>query len=148
LVVIGLNHALAGGLIGYYVPLPAALPLAVASHFILDALPHYGLPYAERERSKFWKRFFTADFFLAASLMAIPIASHNYPMLICGIAAVLPDFVWVLHVIKKKTFDLGEHEGWYRKWHAKIQRYERPWGIWVELPLVAALFYWVWRVSF
>lgn len=145
---IGFNHALAGGLVGYLLPVPAAIPVAIASHFILDMLPHYGLPYKDRDHSKLWKPLFTVDFFAAASLMAIPITTHNYGMLICGVLAVLPDFVWVAHVAKKRTFNLGEHTNWYTKWHAGIQRYERPWGIWVELPLAALLFYAVWHVSY
>lgn len=145
---IGFNHALTGGLVGYFLPLPVAVPVAVASHFILDMFPHYGLPYADRDHSKLWKPLFITDFLLAASLMIIPISIGNYPMLICGALAVLPDFVWVAHVVRKRTFNLGNHTNWYTKWHAGIQRYERPWGIWVELPVAALLFSLVWHVSY
>ena len=145
---IGFNHAIVGGLIGYALPLPVAVPAAIASHFLLDALPHYGLPYKLRDRSRIWKPFFIFDFFATACLIIVPVTTHNYGMLICGVLAVLPDFVWVTHVIRKRTFDLGEHKNWYTKYHAKIQRCERPWGIWIELPLAAILFYFLWKVSY
>lgn len=145
---IGFNHALVGGLIGYALPLPVAAPAAVVSHFLLDMLPHYGLPYKLRDRSKLWKPLFIADFIATAALIIIPVSIQNYPMLICGVLAVLPDFVWVMHFIKKRTFDLGEHTNWYTKYHAKIQRYERPWGVWVEMPLAAFLFYVLWQISY
>ena len=64
----GLNHGLVGGLIGKLVPLPIALPLALASHFILDTLPHYGIEQSERDKSKFWKVFFTIDAFATLEL--------------------------------------------------------------------------------
>lgn len=53
------NHALTGTAIGLLVGVPIfALPFAFASHFILDALPHYGA--ADREKaikSKGFKRY-------------------------------------------------------------------------------------------
>ncbi len=90
---IGFNHALVGGLIGRFLPFPIALPLAVASHFCLDALPHYGLPNKNRDHSKAWRYIFIGDFIATACLIVIPIPSHRWAMLSCGVSAVLPDFV-------------------------------------------------------
>jgi len=37
------NHILAGAIIGAVIKEPAlALPIAFASHFVMDALPHFG----------------------------------------------------------------------------------------------------------
>jgi len=47
---IGFNHAAVGGFIGKFLPLPIALPLALASHFVLYALPHYGVPHSRRNK--------------------------------------------------------------------------------------------------
>ncbi len=138
---IGFNHALVGALIGKVLPLPLALPVAIASHFVLDALPHYGLPHKQRDRSKVWKIVFTIDFFATAALIIPAVATHHYAMLACGVAAVLPDFVWVGKFIKNKSFDMSNTGNWYTKWHAGIQHYERPWGVWVELSLVCVLSY-------
>ena len=39
------NHVLSGALIGYLVPGPAAgFALGVVSHFVLDIVPHWGVP--------------------------------------------------------------------------------------------------------
>ncbi|QQS18487.1 hypothetical protein IPL68_08015 [Candidatus Saccharibacteria bacterium] len=65
---IGFNHALVGGLIGKFVPWPIGVPLALASHFALDMLPHYGIDHAKRDSSRFWKIFFTIDFFATLGL--------------------------------------------------------------------------------
>jgi hypothetical protein len=143
---IGFNHALAGALIGAYLPLPAALPVALASHFVLDALPHYGLPHENRDVSPAWRAIFITDFIATACLIALPASRGRYAMLACGIMAVIPDFVWVIRVIRDRSFDLSNNLSWFTKWHAGIQRYERPWGIWIELPLAAILFYFVWQV--
>ena len=138
---IGFNHALAGGLIGKFLPWPVAIPAAVASHFILDMLPHYGIPPEQRDRSKFWKIFFTIDFFATLSLAFWAIANHHYAMYVAGQLAVLPDFVWVAHVVRKRSFNFSKTKSRYEQWHMRIQHYELPGGLWIELPLAAVLFY-------
>jgi len=55
---IGFNHGLVGGFIGAHMAWPLGVPLALASHFVLDALPHYGIPHNTRDTSRFWKVFF------------------------------------------------------------------------------------------
>lgn len=140
---IGFNHALTGGLIGKFLPLPIAIPLALASHFILDMLPHYGIPHAARDDSVFWKWFFTVDFSASLGLAAWAIYYHHWAMYVCGQIAVLPDFVWVAQVIRNRSFDLRGSKTRYEKWHIRIQRFEFPAGIWIELPLAAVLFYFV-----
>ena len=137
----GLIHSLTGGLIARFLPLPIALPLALASHFALDALPHYGIPQADRDRSKLWKVFFTVDALAAFGIAVYAVAEHHYAMFLGGLIAVLPDFLWVARVVKTRSFDLSHHGNWFTRWHAKIQIFERPWGIWIELPLAATLFY-------
>jgi hypothetical protein len=139
----GTNHALAGGLLAKYLPLPLALPLALVSHFFLDALPHYGLPNKKRNKSTFWKVFFVCDFIVAFSFAVLQISFHHYAIFLGGLVALVPDFVWVSRVAKSKSFDLSHNQHWFTTWHARIQRYERPWGLWVETPLAIVLFYFV-----
>ncbi|TAH33991.1 hypothetical protein EYC59_04200 [Candidatus Saccharibacteria bacterium] len=138
---IGFNHALTGGLIATLVPWPLAIPLALASHFLLDMLPHYGIPHQQRDKSKFWKWFFTVDFFATLGLAVWAIANQHYAMYFAGQVAVLPDFVWVAHVVRHRSFELHHSKSRYAAWHKRIQHYERPWGLWVEIPLAAVLFY-------
>jgi hypothetical protein len=141
----GFNHAASGGLIGRFLPLPIAIPLAFISHFALDSLPHYGIPHSKRDRSLRWRIFSIADFIATVGLAALAISWHKYAMLACGFVACSPDFFWVARVIKTKSFDLSKNRSKFTKWHVKIQRLERPWGIWLEMPLSVVLFYFVWH---
>lgn len=69
-------------------------------------------------------------------------------MLACGLIASSPDFMWIARVIRTKPFDLSHNQTKFTKWHVRIQRFERPWGIWLEMPLSAMLFYLVWRFGY
>ncbi len=138
---IGFNHGLTGGLIARFLPLPIALPLALASHFLLDMLPHYGIDHKQRDRSKFWKIFFTIDVLATFGLAMYAIIDRHYAMFLGGLAGVIPDFLWVGKVVRTRSFDLSQHGNWFTRWHASIQKLERPWGLWIELPLACILFY-------
>lgn len=138
---IGFNHGLTGGLIAYAFPLPLAIPLAFASHFLLDLLPHYGIPHNKRDRSIFWKVFFIIDALATLGLAIFAIANNHYAMFLGGLAATMPDYLWVGHVIRTGSFDLRSGGNKFTKWHMKIQWFERPWGLWIELPLAIMLFY-------
>jgi hypothetical protein len=138
---IGFNHALTGALVARLLPLPLALPVALASHFVLDALPHYGISQKQRDTSRFWKVFFTCDALVTLGLALYAILGHHYALLLGGLVGVIPDFLWVGRVIKNKSFDLSNNTNWFTRWHAAIQKFERPWGLWIELPLAAMLFY-------
>jgi hypothetical protein len=138
---IGFNHAAVGGFIVKVLPLPLALPAALASHFLLDMLPHYGIPHKKRDRY-FWRIFTTIDFIVAwGYLGGISLGRHHYAVFLCGVVAASPDFIWVARVIRTRSFNLSKNKSWFTKWHASIQRYERPWGIYIEVPLAAVLGY-------
>lgn len=133
---------------GKYLPWPIAIPLAIASHFVLDALPHYGIDHKTRDSKKFWKVFTISDTLLTAALAAWAIYYHHYAMFLSGLAAVMPDFVWVAHVLRNKSFDFSSYEHWFARWHAEIQRYEFPGGIWIEVPFAIILYYFViWQTA-
>jgi hypothetical protein len=122
-------------------PLPIALPLAFASHFVLDALPHYGIPHKHRDLSSVWKIFTGFDFILAWLFIGgLSLYLHRYDIFLCGLVAASPDFVWVYRIIRSKSYKLDSHHSKFSAWHAKIQRYERPWGIFIEVPLAILLF--------
>jgi hypothetical protein len=140
---IGFNHALAGGIISKILPLPLAIPAAFLSHFILDMMPHYGIPYKQRDKVWLWKAVFITDFFATLGFAVWAINTHHYAMFACGLAAVCPDFIWVVRVIKNRSFNLGRHKSWFAKFHASIQHFERPWGIYIEIPFAVVMFYFV-----
>lgn len=103
------NHAVTGALIGLIIGQPElALPLAFLSHFVCDAIPHYG-----NEKSKTWsksfKRMLTIDGALCIALVAI--LAVNQPIhwllaVICAFVATSPDFYW----LPKYLYGLRHHQ--------------------------------------
>jgi membrane-bound metal-dependent hydrolase YbcI (DUF457 family) len=138
------NHVLAGAVVALAVKQPAlAIPLAVLSHFLLDALPHYGFESGTIFEHSKHKRSLTQlitpvdgglaivillwlGFFLDASV-------PNLLIVICAFAAYVPDILWLPTFIKELRTHVWEPRGWFLKLHQKIQWRERPWGIYVEL---------------
>lgn len=141
----GFNHAASGGLIGALLPLPLAIPAALISHFVLDSLPHYGIPNHHRDHTTFWKVFTTLDVLAALGLGILALSWHRYAMFACGFIACSPDYIWLARIAKTRSFNLSNNQNWFTKWHVKIQRYERPWGIWIELPVSVILFCYCWH---
>jgi hypothetical protein len=142
----GYNHAATGMLIGAALPFPLSIPVAIVSHFALDTLPHYGIPQKHRDVSKFWRVFFIIDFFVAWGLGIFALIHHQPALFWAGLAACSPDFFWVGRILKTRSFDLSRNETRFTQWHAGIQRFERPWGLWVELPfsvLMSCLVGWI-----
>lgn len=139
------NHLLAGALIVMAIKNPyVALPLALLSHFALDALPHYGY---NRKGFDTWLRhrlsfFVTAADFVAVILVLAVIISNSYWMaLFGGLLAVTPDVVWVYHYIKYERKNLTARYGLLSRLHISIQWCERPWGFVVEFFVFVAMFY-------
>lgn len=131
------NHALAGALIGLTVPSPVvAMPLALASHFIVDALPHFGNGNDDARQSWF-KRFLLLDAILCGLIVALLAfyQPHNWLVAaICAFLATSPDFMWVNEY---KRAQLGKHPVAHQKgvlrFHAWIQWFERPIGSLTEV---------------
>lgn len=141
----GFNHAAVGGLLAVALPLPLAIPAAFISHFVLDMLPHYGIPQHRRDKSWFWRIFGTTDF-LAVIFLIVGLSVFSWQrldVLLCALIAVSPDFVWVVRIIANRSFDLSNNQSWFTKMHVRIQRFERPWGVYIEVPLAIALFAWL-----
>ena len=136
-----MNHSLVGGILGATLPLPIAIPAAFASHFVLDALPHFGVEHGKHGVSPAWKWVHIGDALGTVGLGVWALASHHYAMFAGGFAAVSPDFVWIQRYIADRTFNMNNNMHWFTRWHDGIQRWERPWGMAIELPLAAALLY-------
>ncbi|MCL5093761.1 MAG: hypothetical protein M1355_01375 [Patescibacteria group bacterium] len=124
------NHTLVASAIAVSFPEPSlVVPLAFGSHFILDALPHYGLKIGNNRK----KHGITGAI---DALIAISIAiffCFLFPqkillILLASFFAALPDLnqvLWVFTGIKwpKKYWDF----------HEAIQRYESKKGILIEI---------------
>ncbi len=133
----GFNHLATGAAIAVIAHSPAvALPAALASHFILDALPHYGVDHHDPEHSRFFWRVISID--LAASILltiSIVWLTRSWLFVGCMLAAISPDFVWFakfgLDRLRNQPFALPKDL--FSRLHKNIQWGERSWGWGVEL---------------
>ncbi len=136
------NHVVAGALIATAVANPlAAVPLAFASHFVLDMLPHYG-----ENGTKSWlgRNFnhvlFTDAAITSAVLLGLILLqpANILLILVCGIIAVLPDLVWLPYYmadLRQQPLEQGPFAR-FSKW---IQWGETPKGIYIEILFFALL---------
>lgn len=120
----GFNHTLAGCIIAVIVPAPLAPFVAFASHFVLDATPHFGRSHRFVPYNKDFIRFLVVDGLLCVAALVFSISRFPHLwwlMIICAAAATLPDFMWLLkHRVKWLN-------GFFRFAHW-IQWGERPWA--------------------
>lgn len=139
------NHVLAGALIGVVIKEPAlALPAALASHFLLDALPHFGFKnWSERIKyKKLMKTILLIDGILL--LLAITQLIHlnpNWIVFACAALAVSPDLVWIYRYIIPERFGSKEPSrgNFITRFHAGIQIGEFRYGFIIEYITFAAL---------
>jgi hypothetical protein len=126
------NHGLSGALIASVLPLPIALPVAFASHFILDSLPHYGITKNQRNKSQIYRLIVTGDIMVALTGLLGMAVLHKWNMEAGAWVAWSPDLLWVIYYFThNKTLQINPQNK-FMKFHLVIQRYERPWGIIVE----------------
>ena len=141
-----INHALTGALIGLTVSEPAmALPAALASHYVLDMIPHHGAakPDVKSLRSKYFKLSLIVDAILCAVLVGILARYHPLHWLlaaVCAFVAASPDFISY-----RRYRAAQNHRSWrpnlYENFAHRIQWFEHPIGAAVEVAwLLAAWF--------
>lgn len=139
------NHLLAGSVLALAIHQPVlALPLAYASHFIMDAIPHFGYPgghnfieavrIASKHRLSYYFSIVTAVTFIA--VFAILIVNNLWLAIIGGLIAVSPDALMFLNYMlfeRKGRMPRGPKLYLYLnlKLHGKIQN-ERPQYIYIE----------------
>lgn len=140
------NHMLAGALIGAVIREPmVALPIALLSHFALDALPHFGFSsWQERTKhSKLLKTILSVDgLTLLAVMWTVLSISNSWLSFVCGIVAVSPDLIWVYRfAITEKFGKLEPQKGsWLTEFHSGIQTQEFPNGYLIEYAVSLVLF--------
>jgi hypothetical protein len=140
-----INHALTGTVIGLLVGQPLlAVPLAVGSHYVCDALPHFGtgLPDKVVLKSNKYRDYLAVEaglcFLLVVGLVGFR-PEHWLLAAICAFAAAAPD---LLSINKYLTIRRGRRwqPGRYVRFASRIQWFERPIGAVVEVAwFVAAL---------
>lgn len=131
------NHALTGTLIGLVVrPSILALVLALLSHFLLDAIPHYS---DDRNMigANGFKYYLIGEAllcFMIVMMLAVVKPSYWQLAAVCAFVATSPDFMWMPAYFRTRRglpFELPKYT--LAIVHAKIQWFARPIGAVVEL---------------
>lgn len=138
----GFSHATTGVVIAIAVGNPAlAVPLALASHFVLDAVPHYGDDKLDGTNKAF-RRFILIDAILGfgiAILMFVLMPEHRVLIAVCAAMATVPDLMWLPNHIRQTQNLPSKPHNRLMQWHHKIQ-FEHPvWGILAEGIWLAAM---------
>jgi len=137
------NHVLAGSVIGLTVKEPSlAIIIAFTSHFVMDMLPHFGYPgrkgYPEALKHKLSYIVGSLTFISTLWILLFLIANNKWFPLICGFTAASPDIAgWYNYVFyeKRGVSANGLLKLLHVQFHRRIQKFERPWGIYVEVVL-------------
>jgi len=135
------NHMLAGAVVATGIQQPLLIvPLAVASHFVLDMLPHFGIhedDQARRNNHPLFHFVLIIDVVMVVSLLALlPLilkgAISSWVLLLGMVMAWIPDAIWIPRFFRSRRGQEITHN-WMTKFHEKIQWFERPPGLVIEL---------------
>lgn len=144
----GLSHAATGIAIAVAVPHAVfALPLAFASHFVLDKLPHWGSEHLDG-RHKVFRRIVLLDAiagvgFVIFMMLAMP--HHALLIALAAIAATVPDLMWLPNFIREVKGRAQKPYNAIMRWHWKMQ-FERRWGAATEGFWLLAVFVALWKL--
>lgn len=137
-----INHALTGATIGLVLPAPIALPAAFLSHFVLDAIPHFGSENTGTS-SRAFNYILAADALLCIGLVVILAVNQPAHWIVASISAFLatsPDLMWIgkyLQAQRGKAVVASKH--WLLRFHTWIQWFEQPAGLVTEIVWFAGL---------
>lgn len=141
------NHLLVGSIITLAVANPVtAVFLAFTSHFVVDALPHFGYAgkkgYSEALKHKLSYAVAIATLLTSIGVVLFLALNGKWFAILTGLIAASPDAVGVYNWLFYEKHDQPKPawlEFTHVKFHRAIQWCERPWGIWVELAVFAGL---------
>lgn len=137
------SHALTGAMIATVVKRPyLAIPLAFLSHFVCDALPHFGLHMLFGSSTMFAWLVVDGLALLGFSYFFYRKKVKNLPLLaVSGFAAMSPDLAWLYYGLQGSLHN-AEAMGPLSRLHSNIQWFEHPVGILIELAW-ASLMVWI-----
>ena len=135
------NHFLAGVTIASFVGKPElALPLAFISHYILDALPHFGdSKYHQKLRS--FALIWLGDFVVLMCILLLVIIRNPWWYAVAGFLGTSPDLAWIyrFYFVNKNVDANVKNMNWINKFHNNIQKFEFRRGMIVEIPFAIML---------
>lgn len=139
------NHALTGAFIGLAVGNPwLAIPAAFVSHFICDAIPHYGKGKNNPGylRSRFFRNMLVVDACLCCLLVVVLIGlrpEHWLLAAVCAFAATSPDLVWIGKFMAARAGQKIKNGNYFTRFAAWIQWFQKPAGAVVEVAWAIAM---------
>jgi hypothetical protein len=138
------NHAMTGAAIALAVKEPwLAVPLAFASHFVLDYIPHFGFEKfgGYFKHKKGFHRLIRLDaLLLACFLIFLFVSGAPFLAFICAFVACSPDLAWVYRYSINERFGQFKPKpmNWFNRWHVAIQTHIMK-GFYIEIPYGAAV---------
>lgn len=140
-----LNHVIAGSIIGITLANPLiALPLALTSHFAMDAVPHYGEDDKAPRGSKPYLARILIDGVVSVFFVTLIIGlkpSRAALIMLCAFMAVLPDLLWPLAYIVPHDKKLWS----FFVFHKRIQHENRAWWkielIWLLVSIIVIIYF-------
>jgi hypothetical protein len=148
----GLNHAVTGVFVVVAVSQPAlALPAALLSHFVIDALPHYDhkdlLPNLKK-----YKLVLVFDALLSFGLLtffAFILDEPAWLIFAGGFLAIAPDLMWLPAITKGKTAPRDQDSLLHliRRFHAWVQWSEGPRGLYIEIIWFVLMLILIWTIG-
>lgn len=136
------NHAVTGALIATIIPNPfIAIPLAFTAHFVMDAIPHFGINEQDalkRNKNRTFLLVLMIDIMIAGLLLlSLPIALGGAinPWLVFAsmLTCMAPDLVWGWRFYGEIKYKIQKRMSSFSIFHEKIQRSETPKGLIVEI---------------
>lgn len=136
------NHAITGALIAVVVPIPTlAIFASFLAHFVMDALPHFGISQPDALKRNKDKRFIYVliyDVALAGILLILlPVLLNTVVPIwfsaLCMIACMSPDLVWGWRFYNELRTGKEKPKSFFSKFHSLIQWSESPKGALVEV---------------
>lgn len=134
------NHALTGTAIGLIVGEPLlALPLALLSHFVCDAIPHFSFTADESRkeqmlRSKMYKNYLITEATLCSLIvlgLAVLRPTHWLLAAVCAFVAAAPDLFSINRYLSTRRGNPWK-PNLYSRFAHNIQWFEKPIGAVVE----------------
>ncbi len=130
------NHMLVGAAIALTVKIPVlVLPLAFASHFLLDVIPHFGVPgggFSNMFKNKL--SHVMVGFTIASTVILLGTPElWTWLTATAAFLAASPDLHWIRRYFVFERRGLEPPDSRFGNWHHNIQWCERPWGFWIEV---------------
>lgn len=138
------NHALTGAVVAAVMPVPLlAMPLALVSHIVIDALPHYADDAIEFSDKKF-KLLLGLDIFfciLIAGAIFIIKPDHWFLLVACAFLATLPDALWLPDFLASRQGKPLPKYGRIRQFLSDVQWSQKRIGVIMEIVWFGALLF-------